>query len=404
VRARRLPGAVVAIKRRGAGVTFLSAGAIAFDSAAPAGPDTLFRIYSMTKPIVAMAIMGLIEQGRLALDQKIDGFLPEFGAMRVWADGDRSRTRPAAGPITVRHLLTHTAGFSYHVNGGRPLAALYRREGIAPGSRSRVAGPGQRAPVRTLDELAARLAPLPLDFDPGTRWQYSVSFDLLGLLIERLAGQSLDLYLRQAMFEPLGMVDTDFIAPPEKVARLSSLYEIARPQTGDAQRVAATLATVSDDRRSSAFARDRDLPSGGGGLVSTAGDYARFCAMALNGGALGGRRLFKPETIAQARSNLLPPGVAFSLDGYLRNGFGAGVEVIVPGGETPGGAPAGSYGWTGAAGTTMWIDPGNDAFVILMVQFSPSGAYPIDEEVSQAAYADLAAADALIRRPVRRGA
>ena len=306
--------------------------------------------------------MILIEQGWLHLDQPVSDILPDFRDMRVIVGGDVTQTRPASGPILIRNLLTHTSGLSYNINGDSPLARLYRQQGIKPASRATAPGPGERPPVRNLEDFGARLSKLPLDFDPGTRWQYSVAADLMGLVIQRVSRMSFWDFLRTRIFGPLGMPDTDFMVPPDKLDRLTTVY--TRTPTG---------LVDSDDRKSSPYARDRDLPSGGGGLVSTARDYARFNAMLLNEGELDGARILKPETVRIARSNLMPPGPVFGLLGRP-NGFGAFMQVVLPGGELPGAEPAGSYGWSGAAGTTMWIDPVNQVSVVLMVQFMPAGS------------------------------
>jgi CubicO group peptidase (beta-lactamase class C family) len=383
VAAKKLPGAVVSVQRRGLPVDYVAAGALAFDTEAKAAPDSLYRVYSMTKPTVGVAAMILIEEGRLRLDQPLSDILPEFRDMTVIVGGDVTKTRPAASPILIRNLLTHTSGLSYNINGDSPLARLYRQQGIKPASRVTAPGPGERPPVRNLEEFGARLSKLPLDFDPGTKWQYSVAADLMGLVIQRVSGMSFWDFLHTRIFEPLRMPDTDFMVPANKLDRLTTVY--TKTPTG---------LVDSDDRKSSPFARDRDLPSGGGGLVSTAHDYARFNAMLLNEGELDGVRILKPETVRIARSNLMPPGPVFGLLGRP-NGFGAFMQVVLPGGELPGGEPAGSFGWSGAAGTTMWIDPVNAVAVVLMVQFMPAGAYPIYLESRVAAYQDLRALRAL---------
>jgi CubicO group peptidase (beta-lactamase class C family) len=337
----------------------------------------------MTKPIVGVATMILIEQGKLSLDQRLSDILPEFRDMRVVVDGDVTRTRPAAGPILIRHLVTHTSGLSYAIDGNSPLAKVYRQQGLSAGGRATTARPGELPPARDLEEFGARLSRLPLDFDPGAKWQYSVAADLMGLVIQRVSGLSFWDFLHTRVFRPLRMPDTDFVVPAGKLGRLTTVY--TKGPTG---------LVDSDDRKSSPFARDRDLPSGGGGLVSTAHDYARFNAMLLNEGELDGVRILKPESVRIARSNLMPPGPVFNLTGKP-NGFGVFMQVVLPGGELPGSEPAGSYGWSGAAGTTMWIDPVNEVAVVLMVQFMPAFAYLIYLEARQAAYKDLRALGAL---------
>jgi CubicO group peptidase (beta-lactamase class C family) len=371
----RLPGGVIAIKRGDAPVQYLSAGNLAFDTKAPAGPDSLWRIYSMTKPITGMAAMKLIEDGKLQLDQPLGDILPDFKAMQVIADPKTGETRPAARPILIRNLLTHTAGFGYNFLPS-PAGRLYNKNGIKPGERRIDADPGELPPARDLETFGQRLARLPLDFEPGSRWQYSVGVDLLGLVIQRVSGMSFYDYLHTHFFGPLKMADTDFVVPKSKLERFATTITVDKGKP----------AGVSDDRKSSPFARDRDLPSGGGGLVSSARDYARFTSMMLNEGILDGKRVVKAETVRLARSNLMPQGVLAG-----RNGYGACMQVVLSGGERPGMEPAGSYWWFGIAGSQMWIDPVNRLSVILMVNFLPSGAYPVQPEVKTAAYKDLAA-------------
>ena len=382
VTSKKLPGAVMSVQRRGGPVAYVSSGTLAFDTDAKMGPDSLFRVYSMTKPIIGVATMILIEQGKLKLDQPLSDILPAFAKMSVIVGGDVTKTRPAAGPITIRHLITHTSGLSYHINQS-PMAAVYRANGLKPGDRSKDPRPGELPPAKDLVEFGARLAKLPLESDPGTKWQYSFGADLMGLVIQTVSGMPLYDFLRTHIFEPLKMPDTDFMVPASKVARLTSV--VSKTPTG---------LIIGDDRKSSPFARDRDLPSGGGGLVSSTRDYARFCNMLLNEGTLDGHRILKPETVRIARSNLMPPGPVFDL---LRvpNGFGALMQVVLPGGALPGGEPPGSYGWSGAAGTTMWIDPVNQLTAVLMVQFMPAGAYPIYLDARVAAYKDLKAMGAI---------
>ena len=375
-------GGVVSIQRRGHAPDFVSVGTLAFDSDAPMDPGSLFRVYSMSKPITGAAAMMLVEQGKLKLDQPLSDILPDFKSMNVVVGGDPAKTRPAAGPILIRHLLTHTAGLSYNIDDRSPLAKLYLMNGLAPGGRAtQPLVPGGLPPAKNLDEFGARLAKLPLDTDPGTKWQYSVAADLMGLVIQRVSGLSFWDFLRTRLFEPLAMADTDFMVPAAKVARLTAVYV----KTKDG------VVVGDPGGAASPFARDRDLPSGGGGLVSSARDYARFNAMLTNEGELDGRRVLKAETVRLARSNLMPPGVAF--DAFTpgkANGFGAFMQVVLPGGMFfPHSEPPGSYGWSGAAGTTMWIDPTNQLAVSCMVQFFPSAAYPVYFDSRVSAYGDL---------------
>ncbi len=372
-----VPGAVVAWQQGDAPARFLCEGTLGWEDTSRMAPDTLFRAYSMTKPVVGIATMMLIESGRIALDQPLAEILPAFASMQVCIDGDPARTRPTTRAITIRHLLTHTAGFGYHI-GGDAMAALYLRHGIAPGTRDRVAGPGELASPISLEEFGARLATLPLATDPGTRFEYSLSIDLLGLVVQTASGQPLEAFLRDRLFAPLGMHDTSFLLRPEQLPRLSTLAE----KRSDGWKIV-------DSPRDSAYAR-ASMPSGGGGLVTTAEDYARFAAMLMQGGSLGGTRLLSTDTVALARSNLLPPPVDhIELPlGYTwpNVGFGAAMSVQTGDGE----APAGVFGWPGAAGTGCWIDPVRQFLLVFMVQYWPADInIMLRPEVIGAAYTDL---------------
>ncbi|CAN5234273.1 serine hydrolase domain-containing protein [soil metagenome] len=376
---KKLANCVVAIKRGNKKVEYFSRGTIALDSPTKADENSIYRIYSMSKPITGAAFMSLVEKGVLRLDQPLSDILPEFKDQKVMLDGKLENTRPVKSPILMRHLITHTSGLSYGINGAAPLAQAYNRYGLGAGGRQVAATLSRPTdlypPARDLETFGRRLATLPLDFDPGTKWQYSVGLDLMGLVIQRASGMPFFDYLKQAIFDPLGMNDTDFVVPSSKLDRLTSVY---------AGRGGSL--SVSDDRKTSPFHTDRDLPSGGGGLTSTTKDYARFNAMLLGEGALDKVRILKPETVRIARSNLMPAGVFQSLGGTAPAGFGAAMQVLLAKGA--GGDPAGTYGWDGAAGTTMWVDPVNMVTCVVMVQIM--GGTNIHNPSRVAAYADLA--------------
>ena len=377
---KKLPGMVCGIKYKDNAPRYVSAGTLAFDTPAKAGPQSLYRVYSMSKPITGMAVMKLIEDGKLGLDQPLGEIVPEMAHLKVITDPKTMTTEPAKKPILIRHLLTHTAGLSYSIMRG-PLAQMYTKQGITPGGRETEKAAGaDLPPVKNLDELVERLGKLPLNREPGTAWEYSVAFDVLGCVVQRASKQSFWEYLHRSFFIPLKMNDTDFMVPASKIERLSSVYAVRGGQP-----------VVTDDRKSSAFARDRDLPSGGGGLVSSANDYLRFDTMKLNGGTLDGHRVVSAATIAKASSNLLPSevptaGIAFGMG----DGFGAGVAIVSDKFAKPGGQPPGSYGWFGIAGTQEWTDPTNHLSVVLMLQLNPT-SYPVRAEIRTAAYKDFAA-------------
>jgi CubicO group peptidase (beta-lactamase class C family) len=371
VETKRLPGVVVGVKRANDAPVFMSSGSLAFETMAPARHDSLYRVYSMTKPIACMAAMKLIEDGKFTLDTPVGDILPQFKNTRVITDQATLASRPASKQMTVRHLVTHTSGLSYHINNDA-LARKYQAEGIRPGDRSETAPPGQKVSAKTLEELCDRLGPLPVNVDPGSRWQYSVAIDVVGAIVQKVSGMSFYDYLNKIMFTPMGMNDTDFTVPPSKVDRLASVYAVEGGKP-----------VVNDDRKTSPFLNGRGIQSGGGGLISSAENYLRFTTMMMNGGVHNGRRLFKADTVKTATSNLMEPGV---LQG--RNGYGAGVSVILPGGETAGREPAGSYNWFGIAGTQMWVDPVNKVTVVLMLQLNPT-SYPVRAEIRDAAYKDV---------------
>ena len=382
-----VPGAALAWRLGDGPVHYHSAGELGFQSGRAVDERAIFRIYSMTKPVTGIAAMMLIEDGKLGLDQPLGEVLPAFAAMQVVVGDDPAQTRPAANPITIRHLLTHTAGFG---SAGMTLGNLYLKHGIAPGTRERVPGPGDLPTPRTLAEMGARLATLPLAAEPGTRFDYSVSLDVLGLAIETVSGMGFDAFLRERLFAPLGMVDTGFSVSPDQVDRFADLPEQKGP-----------LWTLADDPRHSRYSQPY-YPAGGGGLVSTAHDYARFAAMLLNAGELDGVRVLRPETVRLARSNLLPAGVdqvELPLGQPLAGaGFGAGMSVQTAPGQVTGGmfawpgeVPAGVFGWPGAAGTAVWIDPAARFFLVFLAQYWPSWLNPtMRPDLIAAAYRDIA--------------
>lgn len=381
----RIAGAVAALGRRGEPPVFIRAGRHAMGAGPAMGPQSLFRLYSMTKPLTGVLTMKLIEEGKLGLDQPIADFAPEFSAPRVLVSAESLETRPAVRPITVRHLLTHTSGLIYNFNESGPpiLRDFYQKQGLTPGARG-LSAPraGDLAEPASLDEFAARLSKAPLAADPGVDWRYGVSTDLLGLILQRASGRSFEAALRERLLDPLEMADTDWIAPAAKLDRLTTNYGV--PADGPVRALDAPPASV--------YAHAPPFAAGGAGLVSSAADYARFCAMMLNEGRLGGRRILRSNTMRLARSNLLPEGVS----GEGGQHFGAAMQIARAGAQkpAPGRAP-GAFGWGGAAGTDMWVDPTRGIYFVHMVQIMPFGSYDLWSQASQAA----AAFDFPKRRP-----
>jgi CubicO group peptidase (beta-lactamase class C family) len=374
---RKLAGVSVAVKARGADIAYLNAGALAFDTTAPASADSLYRIYSMTKPITGIAALLCVEDGTLSLDQPIADFIPEFASMRVLT-GEGDATRPAQTQITARHLMTHTSGLSYHFY-GTPLSQRYVAAGITPDGPTPVLGADGSPPPTNLDDFATRLATMPLDFEPGASYQYAIGLDLLGVVIQRASRMPFEQFLQARIFNPLGMDDTGFYVPANKVARLTSNYVVEEDRS----------LRVIDDRAASPYAAP-SMPCGGAGLVSSTADYARFCAMVLGRGASGRVRIAREDTIALATSNLLPPTIDTANPALGRANFGAGMQVVTAASAVTGEEPPGSVGWSGAAGTHMWVDPSNDLYAVLMVQHFPYNAYELGSEFRRAIYADAA--------------
>jgi CubicO group peptidase (beta-lactamase class C family) len=328
----------------------------------------------MTKPITSVALMTLYERGAFQLEDPVHRFIPAWRDLRVYDGGNYPlfATRPVERAMTVRDLFTHTSGLTYGFMERTNVDRAYRRLGI-----------GER--TTTLDEMIATLAKLPLEFSPGTRWNYSVATDVLGHLIERISGKRLDVFLRDEIFAPLGMVDTAFHVPAEKIERLASNYE----------RMPDKKLRVADDRAKSLYAEPPAYLSGGGGLVSTARDYLRFCQMLLNGGELGGARILGRKTIELMTLNHLPGGQdvsqlniggQFSQVAYEGVGFGLGFSVTLDLARAQTVGSVGEYAWGGAASTAFWIDPKEELVVIFMTQFMPSGTFNFRGQLKSIVY------------------
>jgi CubicO group peptidase (beta-lactamase class C family) len=351
-----VPGGVAALGRGSEPPSFFGIGSIAFDDPTPADENTLWRIYSMTKPVTGMAAMILIDEGAIGLDQPLAHFIPDFAHMTVLTDPQKSlEARLATAPITIRHLLTHTAGFGYTIITTGPLLDEYKRHGIVVSRRAHVApdSPDYLEPAPSLDEFCRRLAALPLIAEPGTKWSYSIAQDVLGRVIELAAGKTFDAYLRERLFEPLGMTSTDFHVRGEDVQRLATNYMTVEGET-----------VAIDPGRSSIYLDSPPFPFGGTGLVSTARDYDRFLSMMLNKGMFEGREIMRPQAVAAGMSNLLPEGADLSsfiwwpdpaVQGFgpsaTGSGFGAGGRVSLSGPDK------GTFSWSGAASTNMFVDP-----------------------------------------------
>ncbi len=365
----KLPGVQTLISRRGQLVHHDCYGLADVEAERPVTPDTIYRIYSMTKPITSVGLMMLYEQGVFLLENPISRWLPEFADATVWDGGtaDAPQVRPAERAITVHDVLTHLSGLTYGFHFQHPLDELYRRNALGDFSE----------PSYDLAEGVERLASLPLLFDPGTRWNYSMSTDVCGRLIEVMSGQSLDEYLRDHVLEPLGMRDTGFVAPESEIDRCSPLY--TRRAAGGLHRMSGPESMV----------QPRKFFSGGGGLVGTASDYLRFCHLLLRGGELDGTRLLSPKTVAYMARNHLPGGKllneigqsTFSEAAMAGTGFGLGFAVIEDAAALQNLASEGEFSWGGAASTAFWVDPVEEICVVFMTQLLPSDTYPLRRQL-----------------------
>ena len=360
-----LPGILTQIYRKGQLVHTGMAGHMDFARGKAMREDAIFRIYSMTKPITSVALMMLVEEGLIGLDDFVHTHIPSWKGMGVYASGVATLlpnqpatflTTPPERPMRVVDLVTHTSGLTYGFLMRTSIDAAYRKTKL-----------GDFQTSGGLQTMIEQLAGIPLEFSPGTAWNYSVSIDVMGYLVEKLSGSSFGEFLKTRLFDPLGMTDTAFYCPPDKIERFSSCY-----YPGPDGRL-----KLQDDAQKSTYATPPALESGGGGLVSTAHDYMRFCRMMVQGGVLDGVRILGPKTVELFSLNHLEggrelaemaPAGAFSESGYNGIGFsiGCGVNIDVARTRLPG--TVGEYFWGGAASTAFWIDPIEDLAVVFMTQ------------------------------------
>ena len=335
--------------------------------------DSLYRIYSMTKPVTGMAAMILVDEGKMRLDQPIADFLPAFARMNVQRtyDGSVQDVVPATRQITVRNLLTHTAGLGYGIVQKGPIRKVYEERGLVPGQVSRlpIPGIGRAKAIRGLDAFADELAKVPLVLEPGTKWSYSVGLDLMGRVIEVASGMGFAEFLRTRIFEPAGMTSTWFTVPQSEVSRLTTNYAVFN----------GTLLPI-DPAAASIYLDQPSFPFGGAGLVSSARDYDRFLRMLLGYGEIDGTRVMSEAAVRLGTSNLLPETATTEGTWVAGQGFGAGGRVS-----------DGSYGWGGAAGTVGFVNFAANLRGTLMTQYMPSEAYPIHNAFPEAVLKDLAA-------------
>jgi CubicO group peptidase (beta-lactamase class C family) len=377
--AGKIPGTVTLVARHGKVVHFEALGSQNIAEGIPMERDTIFRLYSESKPVTGVATMILFEEGHFLLSDPISKYLPEFSDMRVFTgivDGE-VQTEPAR-PITIHHLLTHTAGLTYSFF-PTPVGQMYREAGIG--------GSASEAKFANLDEWCRALAKMPLVAQPGTEWNYSVAMDVLGRLVEVVSDQSFRNFMKERIFDPLGMVDTDFYVPDEKLDRFAANYG-ATPSGG---------MVVIDDPATSSNRKRPAVEMGGAGLVGTVADMHRFTQMLANGGELGGVRILGRKTVELMMMNHLGPEFGpdplsslFSLSGpsgrYYGYGFGLTGYVVTDPAQIGMPVSKGLFSWGGAATTYFWVDPKEDLVGVMHTQIMPEGTYPVIQHMHLATY------------------
>jgi CubicO group peptidase (beta-lactamase class C family) len=375
----KLPGTLTMVARHGDIAHLGMTGHADVERGVAMTEDTIFRIYSMTKPVTSMALMMLVEEGRIALEDPVHRYIPDWKNLGVFVAGTHKlgfQTRPLTRPMQVVDLLRHTAGLTYGFQLRSNVDEAYRREKI-----------GEIEKAGTLADMIAALGKMPLEFSPGDAWNYSVATDVCGWLVEVVSGQKFEDFLSERLFAPLGMVDTGFHVRDGQGHRLAGCYQPSRTGGIDLQ----------DDAATSSFLQPATFISGGGGLVSTAGDYLKFAQMLLNGGTANGHRYISRKTIDLMTANHLPGNGSiasmskslFSEAAYDGIGFGLGFATTMQSSRTLMPGSDGDYFWGGAASTFFWIDPEEDLIGIFMTQLMPSSTYPVRREVRTMVYSAL---------------
>ncbi|HYG28551.1 MAG TPA: serine hydrolase domain-containing protein [Caulobacteraceae bacterium] len=371
----KLPCAQALVWRRGELVHSSVLGSADLERGTPLREDAIFRIYSMTKPITSVAFMMLVEEGLAALDDPVHRYIPEWRGLGVYEAGIEGayQTRATAQTMRCIDLLRHTSGLTYGFQNRTNIDAAYRKLKL-----------GEFTTPGGLEEMMAQLAKLPLEFSPGEAWNYSVSTDVVGYLVEKISGMPFDRFLKERIFEPLKMVDTAFFVPEGKRDRFTACYALT--PTG--------RVVLQDDVAKSPYLTEPPLKSGGGGLVGTAADYLRFSRMLLNGGELDGARILSPKTIRLMTLNHLPGArelvessrSLFSEAVFEGLGFGLGFAMTIDQARTKTPGSLGEYFWGGMASTAFWVDPVEDLACVFMTQLMPSNSYPIRRELRTLVY------------------
>ena len=384
VGAGKIAGCQVAVARHGCLAYQRSLGSMDVERGKAMADDAIFRIYSMTKPITSVALMQLYERGYFQLNDPVYRFFPEWRNHRVWVsgEGDDMVTERPHRPLSMRDMLCHTGGLTY----GDALASIGAPStGLAVDkmyAKERV----RRGEGEDLMEFMAKLGRVPLLYQPGQRWMYSLSTDVCGALVEKISGQRFDRYLAENIFEPLGMVDTAFTVPADKLDRFCANY----------RRGADKSLKLLDDPATSTYLKEPTFFSGGGGLVSTTSDYLRFCEMLRRGGELEGARILGPRTIALMHRNHLKDGgdlTSLAIGGFSETanegvGFGLGFAMTLDSVRN-GTLGEGDYYWGGAASTIFWVDPVEDLVVVFMVQMMPSGLFNFRGQLKSIVYSSI---------------
>ncbi len=380
----KIAGCQVAVARHGRLAYLRSFGQMDRERGKAMADDAIFRIYSMTKPITSVALMSLYERGHFQLNDPVSRFFPAWKDQRVWVSGEGATmiTEAPRRPLSMRDMLCHTGGLTY----GNALAALGAPDaGLAVDKVYAQVGV-RRGKGETLMAFMDKLAKVPLLYQPGERWMYSLSTDVCGALVEKISGQRFDRYLAEAIFEPLGMKDTAFFVAPEKLDRFCANYRRAPDKSLE----------LLDDPATSEFRAEPAFFSGGGGLTSTIEDYLRFCEMLRRGGEFDGARVLGPRTIALMHRNHLKDGrdlAAMAIGGFSETanegvGFGLGFASVIDSVKN-GSITAGDYYWGGAASTIFWVDPKEDLCVVFMTQFMPSGTFNFRGQLKSIIYSSI---------------
>jgi CubicO group peptidase (beta-lactamase class C family) len=380
---QKIAGAVTLLARRGEVVHRECVGQMDRENDVPMSPDALFCIYSMTKPIVCLALMTLYEKGCFQLIDPVAKYVPAFSNLRVYAGGSGAdfRLEDLEREVTIRDLLTHTSGLTYQWLEYGPVEAQYRREGIST--------------LKPLGEFVADVLEMPLAFQPGTAFRYSFAHDVVAHLVELMSDRPLDAYLQETLFAPLGMVDTGYYVPQDMLDRLATMYGTADVLEPDMtvtrwyEDVSVAGSRVIDSPVVRLASRPHNVFRGGHGLVSTAADYYRFCQMLLNGGELAGARILSRKTLELMTTNHLVPELLPYEIGQIYScgyGYGLGFRVAMDVGQCQIVGSPGEFGWGGAASTYFWIDPQEGFIGVQMAQFQPNGYHQIANDFRVAAY------------------